>query len=111
MTAVQDFKAFLRRHPEIHGPTRTEQLLDDIRAKIEHMCRGFINERYAGPETLNCMVYTIKDALQQMVNGRFIENFDIHDATRPLDPHSTLEIFIQPALTVERAVVTVTINP
>jgi len=110
VTQVSDFKAFLWRHPEIHGLTRTDILMGDIRAKLESISKRFINE-HVGHSALTHIKHTIQDALQQMVCERRIQNFCVTDATQPVHPHSTLEIVIQPSLTVERIIVDLVINP
>lgn len=116
VTQVSDFKAFLWRHPEIHGMTRTEVLMNDIRDKIAAIGRQFINDgrphhNQASPQTLDCLRLTLQCALQQMVNRRQIQNFGIQDVTQPVHPNNVFEIVIQPNLSVERIVVDFIINP
>lgn len=116
MTQVSDFKAFLWRHPEIHGMTRTEVLMGDIQRKMESIGKQFINDgrphhRQVSPDTLTCLRLTMQAVLQDMVAQRQIQNFDIHDATQPVHPNNTFEIVIQPALTAERIVLDLVINP
>ena len=111
VTATQDFKAFLRRHPEIRGRSRTEKLMDDIRLTMESIGRQFINDGQAGPHSMERFRMTMQCALDRMVTERRILNFDIHDATTPNDQLPVIEVCIQPTNALERIVVDVCIKP
>ena len=112
VTQVSEFKAFLWRHPEIHGLTRTEILISDIRAKMESIGKQFIFDgAHVTAQTLTQFKDTIQDSLQRMVCERRIQNFAINEPTNPVHPRNTLEIVIQPSLTVERVIVDLVINP
>ena len=92
--------------------TRTEVLISDIRAKIDAVGRQFIFDgAVVTPDLTDRMRYTIQDSLQQMVSERRIQNFSIHEPVDPRHPRNTLEIVIQPSLTVEHVIVDLVINP
>lgn len=90
-------------------------LMDDIRQEMTRIGKQFINDGQPhgrhSPDTITCLRLTMQAALQELVNQRRIENFDIHDATTPTHAFPVMEVVIAPTCSVERIVVDVAINP
>lgn len=111
MTATREFKAFLWRHPEIHGPTRKELLLDDVRAGLKRAVGGFIFSNLRDPDTMHSLANVFRDNLQQMVTEQRISDYSIYDATPHIHTDRVLQVVLQAALIPERIVIDLTIKP